>query len=185
MKGYLTTIGVVVFSVTLVSCFKKGKTKGLVPDDGQLHGVAPSSRPSMGAPLNMVFIQPGTFHMGPSDEDISYNYTSRNRQVSIPGFWMDKTEITNNDYRQFVYWTRDSLAFKILFGQGINKANDTGAVDWKKVATIKYDISEVVTGLVGVVLIAASYWSSVVRNRRLGEGSQESDDDKTEVTTGV
>ena len=138
MKGYLTTVCVIVFSVSLVSCFKKGKSKGL-PDDGQLHGVAATSRPSMGAPLNMVFIPPGTFHMGPSDEDISYNYTTRNRQVSIPGFWMDKTEITNNDYRQFVTWVRDSLAFKILFGPGINKTNDTMAVDWKKVATIKYD----------------------------------------------
>ncbi|WP_329131685.1 DUF475 domain-containing protein [Streptomyces sp. NBC_01476] len=50
--------------------------------------------------------------------------------------------------------------------------------------TIKYDVSEVITGLVGVVLIAASYWSSVVRNRRLGEGSDTSDD-KAEVTSGV
>jgi hypothetical protein len=60
-----------------------------------------------------------------------------------------------------------------------------GALAVILLVTIKYDVSEVVTGLVGVVLIAASYWSSVVRNRRLGEGSQESDDDKTEVTTGV
>ena len=61
-----------------------------------------------------------------------------------------------------------------------------GALAFILLATIKYDISEVVTGLVGVVLIAASYWSSVVRNRRLGESSQESDDDeKTEVPTGV
>jgi len=138
MKGYLTTISIVVFSLTLSSCFKLKKAKGL-PDDGQLHGVAPTSRASMGTPLNMVFIPPGTFHMGPSDEDISYNYITRNRQVSIPGFWMDKTEITNNQYRQFVNWTRDSLAFKILFGSGINKSNDTMAVDWKKMATVKYD----------------------------------------------
>jgi uncharacterized protein len=60
-----------------------------------------------------------------------------------------------------------------------------GALAVILLVTIKYDVSEVVTGLVGVVLIAASYWSSVVRNRRVGEGSQESDDDKTEVTTGV
>lgn len=138
MKGYLTTISIVVFSLTLSSCFKLKKAKGL-PDDGQLHGVAPTSRASMGTPLNMVFIPPGTFHMGHSDEDISYNYITRNRQVSIPGFWMDKTEITNNQYRQFVNWTRDSLAFKILFGSGINKSNDTMAVDWKKMATVKYD----------------------------------------------
>jgi hypothetical protein len=50
--------------------------------------------------------------------------------------------------------------------------------------TIKYDVSEIITGLVGVVLIAASYWSSVVRNRRLGEDSEQSDD-KAEVTSGV
>ena len=144
MKGYRTTITVVIMSVSLVSCFLKkgGKAKGL-PDDGQLHGVAPTAKQSMNPPRNMVYIPPGTFHMGPSDEDISYNYTTRNRQVSMPGFWMDATEITNNDYRQFVNWVRDSLAFKILFGQGINKADDTMAVDWKKVATIKYDRSTI------------------------------------------
>lgn len=55
--------------------------------------------------------------------------------------------------------------------------------------TIKYEVSEVITGLVGVVLIAASYWSSVVRNRRLGEESEQpdgdKDDDKAEVASGV
>ncbi|NJP42246.1 DUF475 domain-containing protein [Actinacidiphila epipremni] len=60
-----------------------------------------------------------------------------------------------------------------------------GALAFILLATIKYDISEVVTGLVGVVLIGASYWSSVVRNRRLEGDSSQSDDDKREVTTGV
>ena len=139
MKGYLTTITLAAVTLSMSSCFlKKGnKSKGL-PDDGQLHGVAPVAKPSMNTPRNMVYVPPGTFHMGPSDEDISFNYTNRNRQVSIPGFWMDATEITNNQYRQFVYWVRDSLAFKILYGTGINK-DDTMAVDWKKVAAIKYD----------------------------------------------
>jgi hypothetical protein len=59
-----------------------------------------------------------------------------------------------------------------------------GALAVILLVTIKYDVSEVITGLVGVVLIAASYWSSVVRNRRLGEESSRSDD-KAEVTSGV
>jgi hypothetical protein len=59
-----------------------------------------------------------------------------------------------------------------------------GALAVILLVTIKYDVSEVVTGLVGVVLIAASYWSSVVRNRRLGEESPASDD-KAEVSSGV
>jgi len=59
-----------------------------------------------------------------------------------------------------------------------------GALAVILLVTIKYNVSEVVTGLVGVVLIAASYWSSLVRNRRLGEDSEQADD-KAEVTSGV
>ncbi|WNI15359.1 DUF475 domain-containing protein [Actinacidiphila sp. ITFR-21] len=59
-----------------------------------------------------------------------------------------------------------------------------GALAVILVITVKYDVSEVITGLVGVVLIAASYWSSVVRNRRL-EADSEASEDKTEVTSGV
>ncbi|MDZ7847859.1 MAG: SUMF1/EgtB/PvdO family nonheme iron enzyme [Owenweeksia sp.] len=29
--------------------------------------------------------------------------------VSVPSFWIDQTEITNNEYRQFVQWVRDSI----------------------------------------------------------------------------
>lgn len=108
-----------------------------MPDDGQVHGVAPSSRSSMGKPIGMVYVPPGTFHMGPSDEDINYNFTARNKQVSISGFWMDATEVTNNEYRQFVYWTRDSLA-AVELGFMKTSANGDTAIDWKKAATIKY-----------------------------------------------
>ena len=79
--------------IVVVSCNKKGKVKGM-PDDGQVHGVAPSSRSSMGKPIGMVYVPPGTFHMGPSDEDINYNFTARNKQVSISGFWKDATEVS-------------------------------------------------------------------------------------------
>ncbi|HEX3023579.1 MAG TPA: SUMF1/EgtB/PvdO family nonheme iron enzyme, partial [Chitinophagaceae bacterium] len=115
---------------------KKSKSKNNAFDDGQLRGVAPSAKQSMGKPRGMVYIPPGTFHMGPSDEDVNYNYTSRNRQVSIPGFWMDATEITNNDYRQFVYWVRDSIAAKELgFYKSTAGASGSGgdsaiAIDW-------------------------------------------------------
>ncbi|WP_062649182.1 DUF475 domain-containing protein [Streptomyces maremycinicus] len=52
--------------------------------------------------------------------------------------------------------------------------------------TIQYQINEVITGLVGVVLIGWSFLSSVRRNRALAaaEGAQGSDE-KTEVSSGV
>ena len=113
---------------------KKGKS---LPNDGQLHGVSPMGRWTPSKPPGMVYIPPGTFHMGPSDEDVNYSYTSRNKSVSINGFWMDATEITNNEYRQFTNWVRDSIGAKLM---GMVKQGQDGNeyVDWKKAATIKW-----------------------------------------------
>ena len=122
----------------LASCgmFGKNSNKGGLPNDGQLHGVAPGNKYSMPKPPGMVYIPPGTFHMGPSDEDVNFAYTARNKQVSINGFWMDATEITNNEYRQFVVWVRDSVAARKL---GFVKAGADGVeyVDQVKMKQFK------------------------------------------------
>jgi formylglycine-generating enzyme len=120
-----------------LSCNKSGSTVGKsFPDDGQLHGVAPTGRYNLSKPPGMVYVPAGTFHMGPSDEDINYAFTARNRQVSINGFWMDATEITNNEYRQFVYWVRDSIAATLMqYGKEIDGRFQ---IDWKKAEMIKW-----------------------------------------------
>ncbi|MBE7171057.1 MAG: SUMF1/EgtB/PvdO family nonheme iron enzyme [Williamsia sp.] len=130
--------GAFIFALTGCGKFGKSSSKSALPNDGQLHGVALNKRYSMPKPPGMVFVPPGTFHMGPSDEDINFAYTARNKQVSINGFWMDATEITNAEYRQFVYWVRDSIAATLM---GFVKQNADGvdAVDWKRAATIKYN----------------------------------------------
>jgi len=117
-------------------CGKLGKSHKGLPNDGQLHGVAPASKYNLSKPPGMVYIPPGTFHMGPSDEDMNYAYTSRNKQVSINGFWMDATEITNNEYRQFVNWVRDSIAATMM--QYGKEVDGKFQVDWKKAQTIKW-----------------------------------------------
>src|SRR5258707_12649095 len=84
----------------------------------------------------MVYIPPAPFHMGPSDEDVNYAYTSRNRQTSISGFWMDATEVTNNEYRQFTNWVRDSTAAVLMqYGKDVDGRFQ---IDWKKAQTIKW-----------------------------------------------
>lgn len=123
----------------LSSCKMLGKNKKgkALPSDGQLYGVEPSRNWSLPKPPGMVYIPPGTFHMGPSDEDMNFAYTARNKQVSINSFWMDATEITNNEYRQFTNWVRDSIAAKLM---GYVKAGTDGVetIDWKKAKTIKW-----------------------------------------------
>ncbi|MBS1750925.1 MAG: SUMF1/EgtB/PvdO family nonheme iron enzyme [Bacteroidetes bacterium] len=134
VKSLSINIGVIaLMAVVFASCGKSKSSKGL-PKDGQLHGVAPGGKYILPKPPGMVYIPQGTFHMGPSDEDINYAFTARNRQITISGFWMDETEITNNEYRQFVNWVRDSIA-----GEKLGyKSKDGNSLDWKKIQAIKW-----------------------------------------------
>jgi len=131
---------IILFTFSVLSgCKMLGKNKKgrVLPSDGQLYGVEPSRNWTLPKPPGMVYIPPGTFHMGPSDEDVNFAYTARNKQVSINSFWMDATEITNNEYRQFTNWVRDSIAAKLM---GYIKAGTDGTetIDWKKAKTIKW-----------------------------------------------
>ncbi len=141
MNRLFYCIAIIAMVATSSSCkLLGGKNKGggSLPNDGQLHGVAPSTRWSLPKPPGMVYVPPGTFHMGSSDEDLSYAYTARNKQVSISGFWMDATEITNNEYRQFTNWVRDSIAAKLMGAPYIKQVNGEDKVDWTKIKAIKW-----------------------------------------------
>ncbi|MGW3120853.1 DUF475 domain-containing protein [Streptomyces sp. NPDC001107] len=62
-----------------------------------------------------------------------------------------------------------------------------GALAVILMVTIQYQINEVITGLVGVILIGWSFWSSVRRNKALAEaeGKATGSDEKTEIPSGV
>jgi len=104
MKKVLLLMSVV--SIVLCGCGSMGT--------GELIGVqgrAPWFQPD---PYGMLYLPMGSYHMGPSDQDVPYAQTAQAKPVSVQAFYMDQTEITNNEYRQFVYWVRDSLARRIL-----------------------------------------------------------------------
>ena len=83
-------------------------------ETGQLVGVM--DRPNFTGinPYGMEYIRSGTFHIGQSDQDIYNDFMQRPMAVSIVGFFVDDTEITNNEYRQFVHYVRDSIAHVTL-----------------------------------------------------------------------
>ena len=65
-------------------------------------------------PYGMLYIPAGAFNMGQSDEDVPLSHYNETKTVSVAAFYMDQTEITNNEYRQFVNWVKDSIARRIL-----------------------------------------------------------------------
>ena len=153
MKSLLQNLVMLLLvAILAASCGKLGKSKSKgLPNDGQLHGVAPGNKYALPKPPGMVYVPQGTFHMGPSDEDISYAFTARNRQISINGFWMDATEITNNEYRQFVYWVRDSIAATIL---NYKKPGGDGTeiIDQTKAKTIKWSDPKILEQLNAMIV---------------------------------
>jgi formylglycine-generating enzyme required for sulfatase activity len=60
-------------------------------------------------PYGMVLVKRGSFEMGPADKDSLWGMVPDTKGVSFDAFWMDQTEVTNAQYRQFVYWVRDSI----------------------------------------------------------------------------
>ena len=61
--------------------------------------VASVERPEQSVPANMIRIPGGTFRMG---SDRHYPEEAPSHHVSVDGFWIDRTPVTNRQFRQFV-----------------------------------------------------------------------------------
>lgn len=92
--------------IALISC-KSNKPGELIAVQGREVWYQPD-------PFGTLFIPMGSFNMGPSDQDITFAQTTQAKTVSVQAFYMDETEITNNEYRQFVEWVKDSTARRKL-----------------------------------------------------------------------
>jgi len=61
-------------------------------------------------PYGMELIPRGSFIMGKAEEDQAKVLNAPTKTVTVRSFYMDDTEITNSEYRQFVEWVQDSIA---------------------------------------------------------------------------
>ncbi|MBO6605994.1 gliding motility lipoprotein GldK [Psychroserpens sp.] len=76
-------------------------------DRGQLVGVK-GKKWHPEKPYGMTLVPGGAFIMGKSDDDLAGVQDAPTKTVTVRAFYMDETEITNSEYRQFVEWVRDS-----------------------------------------------------------------------------
>ncbi len=102
MKNFFYLVITVLF---ITSCSKS--------DRGELTGVK-GTKFFPDKPSGMVLVPSGSFLMGSADEDIVGLQNAPTSTVSIKAFFMDETEITNGEYRQFVNWVRDSIVRQAL-----------------------------------------------------------------------
>ena len=105
-------LSALILTILLTGC---GSSK----NNGELTGVPGRKKFFEPEPFEMAFIPAGNFMMGPSDQDAVFAMNTISKSVTVEAFWMDQTEITNNKYRQFVYYVRDSIFRTKLGNAGI------------------------------------------------------------------
>jgi len=109
MKVLFTKTAIVLLGIgTLMSsCGKRqqsGKT-GITYNDKKTGGYERfrQTHPSPGPGL--VPIEGGTFVMGGSaDQDVTYDYNNVRLRVTVASFYMDETEVANQDWLDYLHW---------------------------------------------------------------------------------
>jgi formylglycine-generating enzyme len=91
---------------TLTSCKKKERsgTTGWAYNDPKWGGFEKKDYQGQVTGPNLVLIEGGTFNMGLSEQDVTYEWNNVPRRVTVSSFYMDETEVANIDYREYLDW---------------------------------------------------------------------------------
>ena len=97
----LIFIGTVIVAFALTGCFGS-RTMSMAGRGGEVVGVGGGKSFNEPTPFGMVKIDRGYLHMGLDKQDSLFGAQIPTKDVSVDGFWMDETEVTNSKYKQFV-----------------------------------------------------------------------------------
>ena len=87
------------FTAVLTGCF--GGRMSSLGRGGEVVGVGGRSFTEP-TPYGMTMIKRGYLKMGIDKNDSLWGRQTPTKEISVDGFWMDETEVTNSEYRQFV-----------------------------------------------------------------------------------
>ena len=134
----LSKISIVALVIFMISCSNKhkniSKTTGWKINTNENGGFEAELNYNQETPSGMVFIEGGSFIMGQTGEDALMEYNAMPRQVSVASFYMDETEITNSQYREYIFWLKKVYAAdedSTIMKTYINALPDTNA--WRSV----------------------------------------------------
>lgn len=104
--NYLKLIAVVFSVGVLMSACQKERsaTTGWNHNDPKNGGYEVSPWEGQETGPGLVFVEGGTFSMGRVEQDVRYDWDNIPRRATVSSFYMDETEVTNVDYREYLYW---------------------------------------------------------------------------------
>ncbi|MEZ4951652.1 MAG: SUMF1/EgtB/PvdO family nonheme iron enzyme, partial [Saprospiraceae bacterium] len=107
MKKLLQLSFVSLFAASLFVSCKSGEvsdTTGWKFNDTKWGGFEKLDYEGQATGPNLVLVQGGTFVMGLTEQDVTYSWNNVPRRVTVSSFYMDETEVTNHNYREYLYW---------------------------------------------------------------------------------
>ena len=95
-----------IMTAVLTACMSGGGAS--MASGGEVTGASgrPFTEPT---PYGITLKKRGHLKMGIDKQDSLWGKQTPIKDISVEGFWMDETEITNSQYRQFVNYVRDSI----------------------------------------------------------------------------
>ena len=109
MKKLLKLCLVLVLPALLVSSCKESErssSTGWKYNDAEWGGFEKLDYEGQRTGPNLVPIEGGTFVMGTTEADVTYEWNNVARRVTVSSFYMDETEVSNIDYKEYLFWLR-------------------------------------------------------------------------------
>jgi formylglycine-generating enzyme required for sulfatase activity len=107
MNKNILTLCSSILLLTFTGCFS-ARTSSMSGRGGEVVGVSGKSFTEPN-PYGMVKIDRGHLRMGLEKEDSLWGRKTPVKDISVDGFWMDATEVTNSEYKQFINYVKDSI----------------------------------------------------------------------------
>ena len=133
-------------------------------DRGELVGVKAKKKWFSEKPFGMALIPGGSFTMGKQDQDVLGGMNTPPKTVTVRPYYMDETEITNNEYKEFVQWVRDSivrtrLGYQQEFAEMSAVSDPTGAGPTGGIHDFKFAVADTTDATAYQRYMYENYWS--------------------------
>ena len=104
-QGFKTLAIIVLAGLLTVSCSNKSsRTTGWAYNDANNGGFEVTEVNDQEIGPGLIAIEGGTFVMGATTDNLTYSWDNSPRKVTVPSFLLDRTEVSNVDYREYIYW---------------------------------------------------------------------------------
>ncbi|MBK6525697.1 MAG: SUMF1/EgtB/PvdO family nonheme iron enzyme [Crocinitomicaceae bacterium] len=72
----------------------------------------------------LILVEGGTFTMGRSEQDVTYEWNNSPRRVTVSSFYLDQFEVTNFNWLEYLYWTKRTYEeFPMIYKNALPDTN--------------------------------------------------------------